>query len=92
MKSAQQSPSPTYLKVAECLYRNQSSKTYFALLKKDGKQLRRSLKTQDRKLAERRLKELRNKLGLYQRQPTNKRLPFSTVAEDWFSSNYVVQG
>lgn len=36
---------------------------YYALVKKGGKQFRRSLKTKDRNLAERRLKEIKEKIG-----------------------------
>jgi hypothetical protein len=43
------------------LYRLESSDGYYALLKRGGKQFRRSLKTKDRKLADRRLNELRDK-------------------------------
>src|SRR6266480_2572609 len=45
-------------KVAENLYRLESSGGYYALVKKGDKQFRRSLKTKDRKLADRHLKEL----------------------------------
>ncbi len=45
------------------LYRLESTGGYYALLKKGAKQFRRSLKTKDRKLAERRLAELRDKVG-----------------------------
>ena len=48
--------SPGYTLVAECLYRNDASGIYYALIKRGGKQIRRSLKTSDRKLAERKLK------------------------------------
>ena len=48
-----------FQKVAECLYRNNSSRTYYAFLKRNGRQIRRSLGTTDRKLAERRLKQFR---------------------------------
>ncbi len=51
-----------FVKVAECLYRNTSSKRYYALVKKSGKQIRRSLKTNDRKLADRRLREFREQI------------------------------
>lgn len=44
-----------FLKVGQCLYKHRSSQVYYALLKKGGKQFRKSLKTTDRKLAERRL-------------------------------------
>lgn len=42
-------------RVAENLYRLETSGGYYALLKRGDKQFRRSLKTKDRKLAERRL-------------------------------------
>ena len=44
---------PVFHKVAENLYRLESSGGYYALVKKGGKQFRRSLKTKDRKLADR---------------------------------------
>lgn len=46
-------------RVAESLYRLEQSGGYYALLKRGDKQFRRSLKTKDRKLAERRLADLR---------------------------------
>lgn len=63
-KTRQESASqPIFHKVAENLYRLESSGGYYALVKKGGKQFRRSLKTKDRKLAERRLREIREKIG-----------------------------
>lgn len=55
--------SPVFNKVGENLYRLESSGTYYGLLKRASKQFRRSLKTADRKLAERRLAELRQQIG-----------------------------
>jgi integrase len=55
--------SPVFNKVGENLYRLDSSGTYYGLLKRAGKQFRRSLKTTDRRLAERRLAELRQQIG-----------------------------
>ena len=54
---------PVFHKDAENLYRLESSGAYYALIKKSGKQFRRSLKTKDRKLADRRLKELKGQIG-----------------------------
>ena len=54
---------PVFHKVAENLYRLESSGGYYALVKKGGKQFRRSLKTKDRKLADRRLKEIKEQVG-----------------------------
>lgn len=50
-------------KVGQHLYRLESSGTYYALLKRGGKQIRKSLKTADAPLARRRLAELRNKVS-----------------------------
>lgn len=50
-------------RVAENLYRLEQTGGYYALLKRADKQFRRSLKTKDRKLAERRLAELRQQIG-----------------------------
>jgi hypothetical protein len=43
---------PVFHKIAENPYRLESSDGYYALIKKSGKQFRRSLKTKDRMLAE----------------------------------------
>ena len=50
-------------RVAENLHRLEQSGGYYALLKRGDKQFRRSLKTKDRKLAERRLVELKTQIG-----------------------------
>ena len=44
-------------KVGECLYRYKPSGVYYARIKRNGKEIRQSLKTQDRALAKRRLAE-----------------------------------
>lgn len=49
----------TYKKVGECLYRNESSGTYYAWLKIHGKQVRSSLGTKDLPIAKRKLRVLR---------------------------------
>ena len=38
-----------FVRVGENLYRNESSSRYYALVKKAGKQIKKSLKTKDRK-------------------------------------------
>jgi integrase len=72
--------------VAECLYRHESSGTYYALVKKSGKQYRRSLKTKDRKLAERRLSDFRQKIGLLSHSANASQLTFSDVAKRWLDA------
>jgi len=50
----------SFEKVGECLYRNPSSGTYYALLKIRGKQIKRSLKTDHLPEARRKLRDLKN--------------------------------
>lgn len=75
--------SMSFQKVGECLYRNQSSGTYYALVKRGGKQIRRSLKTKDRKLADRRLAEFRRDIGLETASSEERRLTFAQLGEQW---------
>lgn len=74
---------PLFVKVAECLYRNRSSGTYFALVKRKSKQIRKSLKTKDRKLAERRLRDFREKAGLLTASSAERKVPFGDLASRW---------
>lgn len=75
-----------FRKVAECLYRHESSKVYYALVKRSGKQYRRSLKTQDRKLAERRLGDFRQKIGQLSLTASPTQITFSDLAGRWLES------
>jgi hypothetical protein len=52
-----------YQKVGECLYRYESSGTYYAVVRHQGKLIRRSLRTQDRALAKRLLADFRRDLA-----------------------------
>jgi len=75
-------PSQILNKVAECLYRNGHG-TYFAIVKVNGKQIKRSLKTDDSALAKRRLSQLREKAkGL---TGTEKGMFFEHVAARWLA-------
>ena len=76
---------PVFHKVAENLHRPESSGGYYALIKKGGKQFRRSLKTKDRKLADRRLKELKGQIGSLTLTEDAK-LGFGAVANRWLES------
>lgn len=68
--------------VAENLYRLEPSGKYYALLKRGNKQFRRSLKTKDRKLAERRLSELRAQVDNL-KVTEDARLSFAEIAQRW---------
>ena len=76
---------PAFHKVAENLYRLESSGGYYALVKKADKQFRRSLKTKDRKLADRRLKVLKEQIGGLSLADDSK-LGFEAVANRWLES------
>src|SRR5437016_6188618 len=79
-------PGAVFHKVGENLYRLESSAGYYALLKRAGKQFRRSLKTTDRKLAERRLAELKAKIGCLSISD-DANLSFEEVAKNrWLAS------
>ena len=52
-----------FQKVGECLYRYIPSGTYYARIKTDGKEIRRSLRTADRQIANRELRQLKEREG-----------------------------
>src|SRR5438876_9200521 len=81
-KSTEPAGQPVFHKVAENLYRLESSGGYYALVKRAGKQFRRSLKTKNRKLAERRLRHLKGKIGAL-RISDEADLSFEQVAQLW---------
>jgi integrase len=76
MKAPQSQAHQGLNRVGENLFRSDASGIYYAIFRRDGKQIRRSLKTGDRKLAERQLKEFRGKV---ERLTTDqgKSLPFA---------------
>lgn len=76
----------TFQKVAECLYRHASSLIYYALVKRAGKQYRCSLRTIDRKLAERGLAEFRQKVGRLEQRKSLGQVNFEEAAKAWFQS------
>lgn len=79
-------PSEGFIRVAECLYRRSQFGIYYALVKKGGKQFRRSLKTTDRKLAERRLPDFRSRVGRLNLLAGGRHLTFEDLATRWMFS------
>ncbi len=71
--------------VGENLYRLETTGGYYALLKTGSKQIRRSLKTGDRKLAERRLAEFRKDVGNLRITPDSS-LPYREIANRWLAA------
>ncbi|MBC2596201.1 hypothetical protein H5P28_18185 [Ruficoccus amylovorans] len=83
MSTSKKARQPGSLKVGECLYRHETSGTYYALVKSNGKQIRRSLKTNDFALAKRRLREFREKIGRLDLSDGKSKILFPELAEKW---------
>jgi integrase len=77
---------PHFKRVAQCLYRNSANNIYYALVKKQGKQHRKSLKTTDRQLAERRLTDFRGQMGRYVTPTKDRSITFMELAKDWLDA------
>ena len=80
-------PKAVFHKVAQNLYRLESSGTYYALFKRSGKQIRRSLKTNDPALARRRLGELREKVARLNQVKGATKLNFGSLAKRWLDGH-----
>lgn len=78
--------SGAFQKVAECLYRHKSSGMYYGLVKRSGKQYRRSLKTTDRKLAERFIGEFRQKIDRLDHTKARSNITFAECAKLWLAT------
>jgi len=72
-------------KVAPNLYRTATGK-YYLLVKRGGKQFRRSLKTTDAALAKRRLREFQEKAGRLTGDGADRALHFEDLAARWLAS------
>lgn len=71
-------------RVAECLYRSQNSNIYYAILKRGGKQIKRSLRTTDATLAKRRLKDL-NEQAASLAKGGDAKVTFEMISERWLN-------
>ncbi len=78
--------SAVFRKVAECLCKHESSEVYYALVKRSGKQFRRSLKTTDRPLANRRLADFREKVGGLNNGTSARKVSFDELAARWLGT------
>ena len=83
--------------VGDCLYRSTLTDVYYGIFERDGRQVKRSLKTADRELAKRRVEELRRKVERLTGDDS-KTLPFSIydknvltggIAKRWFDATAV---
>jgi integrase len=69
-------------RVGHCLYRSQKSGVYYAILKRTGKQIKRSLKTTDHVLARRRLAEFEQKAARLNTGESS-RISFADLSKRW---------
>jgi len=74
-----------FKKVGPNLYRDAAGR-YYLLVKRGGKQFRRSLKTTDAALAKRRLREFQNQTGRLNTDGTNSSIRFNELAERWLAA------
>jgi integrase len=68
-----------FQKVGECLYRYSANGVYYAWIKKSGKQIRRSLRTSDRALADRMLRKMKD--GLAQVDPSKGKMTLAQLCD-----------
>jgi hypothetical protein len=76
---------PRLKRVAECLWRNTETQIFYALAKRGGKQFKKSLRTNDRKLAERLATDFRRQIGGLNVRMSAGKVVFSELAQDWLS-------
>lgn len=72
-------------RVGQCLYRSQQSGVYYAILKRGGKQIKRSLKTTDQALAKRRLAEMSDRASTLA-HGGDSAICFADLGEKWVKS------
>lgn len=87
---ARSEPAKTvFRKVAQNLYRLDSSGVYYALFKRSGKQIRKSLKTTDHALAKRRLNELAAKVSRLNQSKDAACMTFEELGGRWLDRQKV---
>ena len=76
----------TFKRVSENLYKVTETGGYYALVKRGGKQIRRSLKTTDKALAKRRLAELKEKASKLRTGKEYASVTFEKYSERWIKA------
>ena len=87
--SAPQKKSYTFVRVGENLYRVKETGGYYALVKRNRKQIRRSLKTTDKSLAKRRLNVLLQKVDKLKVDPKISNITFLEYSQRWLEKTEV---
>jgi integrase len=85
MEAVVHSKSRSMKKVGPNLYRAASGR-YYLLVKRSGKQFRRSLKTKDATLARRRLREFQDKAARLAGSTEDRKITFDELAKRWLAS------
>ena len=76
----------TFKRVSENLYKVIETGGYYALVKRGGKQIRRSLKTTDKALARRRLAGLKEKASKLRTGKENASITFEQYSKRWIEA------
>jgi integrase len=74
----------TFQKVGECLYRYTSNGVYYGRIKRGGKETKRSLRTTDRALAQRRLRDFRD--DQQQVDPSRGNVTLAQLCDRWLAT------
>ena len=89
-KKSEKTPSSrkhyTFKRVSENLYKVIETGGYYALVKRGGKQIRRSLKINDKALAKRRLSELKEKASKLRTGKEHSSITFEKYSERWIKA------
>jgi integrase len=85
-KKQEKAPQAEMVKIGECLYRNATSGTYYALVKHLGRQIRRSLKTTDKALAQRRLGDFRKSVSRLNNDSEKRHMSFEELGQEWMEN------
>lgn len=74
----------SFEKVGECLYRYSSNEIYYAVMRRSGKLIRRSLETSDKAHAKRKLAEFKRDVG--RTAPGAGRAPLSSLCDRYLTT------
>lgn len=75
-------------RVSENLYRNQTSGTYYVWITSNGKQIKKSLQTKDRRLADNALLDFLNEIQGKELSNLSSGILFKDIAKEWMGQQY----
>jgi integrase len=79
-----ESKNGSFQKVGECLYRYSRNGVYYGRIKRGGKETKRSLRTTDRALAQRRLRDFRD--DQQQVDPSRRNVTLAQLCDRWLAT------